>query len=326
MITAANVDPDELALAAEVVLDRLGLGSADKFLVVFNRGLVAIASQLEQSASKRAAEVRLCEFDEATRDGEEPPPAVAGAMRESSVVVMLTRHSLSHTRARMAATETGARIASMPGISPELFARAIPVDYDSLEQAGRALARRLTEADSCRITAPGGTEIELTLRGRTAVSDDGALHEPGAFGNLPAGEAYIAPLETDAYGTIVCDGSLAGWGMLDRTVAIEITDGRAISARGGHAAEWLLDTLDAGGDKGRVLAELGIGTNRSATISGQIVEDEKVAGTVHFAFGTNTSFGGLNQTTVHIDGLVRNATVDLDGQRVLHNGALSADL
>src|SRR5262249_61982763 len=102
-----------------------------------NGGLVDRAPKRERSASRRGAGVRLCDFDGAPRAGEEPPPAVAGAMRESSVVVMLTRHSLSHTRARMAATETGARIASMPGISPELFARAIPVDYDSLEQAGR---------------------------------------------------------------------------------------------------------------------------------------------------------------------------------------------
>jgi leucyl aminopeptidase (aminopeptidase T) len=208
----------------------------------------------------------------------------------------------------------------MPGISVEIFTRAIPVDYRELEQTGRALAQRLTEASVCRVTAPGGTEIELSIDGRRAICDDGDLRAPGAFGNLPAGEAYIAPIEQDGNGAIVFDGSLAGWGILEEPLTIELERGMAVSARGGPAAKWLLATLDAGGDSGRTLAELGIGTNRGAMISGQILEDEKVDGTVHFAFGTNASFGGVIQADVHIDGLVREACVELDGRLMLRGG------
>jgi leucyl aminopeptidase (aminopeptidase T) len=305
-----------------VVLDQLGLSADDAFLVVSNPELTTIATELAKAAHARTPNVRTHEFAATSRDGEEPPESVTAAMTGAAVIAIVTRFSLSHTHARAAATHAGARIASMPGISPEIFTRAIPIEYDQLAKAGRALTRLLNDADVCRITSPAGTEIELVLTGRSAISDDGDLHAPAAWGNLPAGEAFIAPLECAAHGTIVFDGSLAGWGILDDPLTIELRQGRAVDAGGGAAADWLLNSLDAGGENGRTLAELGIGTNPGAKISGQILEDEKVEGTVHFAFGTNTSFGGDNQATVHIDGLVRNATVELDGRFTLRDGQL----
>jgi leucyl aminopeptidase (aminopeptidase T) len=121
---------------------------------------------------------------------------------------------------------------------------------------------------------------------------------------------------------IAFDGSLAGWGLLDEPLSIKLEHGRAVTIGGGAAARWLLETLEDGGEHGRTIAELGIGTNPGAEISGVILEDEKAEGTIHFAFGTNTSFGGANQAAVHIDGLVREAIVELDGRCILHGGRL----
>jgi len=84
----------------------------------------------------------------------------------------------------------------------------------------------------------------------------------------------------------------------------------------------LLETLDAGGENGRTIAELGIGTNPGATITGVILEDEKAEGTVHFAFGANNGFGGASEASVHIDGLVRDAEVEVDGCPLLRDGRL----
>ncbi len=313
---------DDLTLAANVALDRLGLSGADAFLVIANPDFAVIAAVLAEAAGDRTDDVRVQEFPPTTRDGEEPPEIVATAMRRASAVAIVTRFSLSHTRARMAATDAGVRIASMPGITAAIFARAIPVDYAHLACVGRVLAGRLTEADLCRVTARGGTDIELSLARREAICDDGDLFGPGAWGNLPAGEAFIAPLESEGRGTIVFDGSLAGWGLLDEPLSIQLERGRMVSATGGAAAEWLLQTLDAGGENGRSIAELGIGTNPGATISGSILEDEKVEGTVHVAFGANTGIGGANEASVHIDGLVREARVELDGRTVLRDGRL----
>jgi leucyl aminopeptidase (aminopeptidase T) len=315
-------DNGQRALAAAVALDRLAVSAGDKFCVVYNHEFAAIAAALAEAAATRTADIRMEEAPPTSRNGEEPPAAVAAAMQKATAVVLLTRFSLSHTQARLRASRAGARIASLPGITEEVFARTLPVDYGQLERVGRALAAKLSEATLCHVTAPGGTDVELELQGREATCDDGDLRAAGAFGNLPAGEAYIAPLERSGRGTIVFDGSLAGWGPLDEPLAIELEQGRAVIARGGSAAEWLLETLEAGGANGRTLGELGIGTNPGATISGLILEDEKAEGTIHLAFGTNTGFGGDNQASVHIDGLVRDASVELDGLALLREGRL----
>ncbi|MHB8695874.1 MAG: aminopeptidase, partial [Solirubrobacteraceae bacterium] len=125
-------------------------------------------------------------------------------------------------------------------------------------------------------------------------------------------------------GTIVFDLSVASSGLLEEPLHIEFADGRAVAASGGAAAATLLSVLDSGGPNGRVVAELGIGTNPAATIIGKILEDEKVEGTIHIAFGTNTGIGGENQAAVHIDGVVRDPTVELDGRTIMRGGRLVA--
>jgi leucyl aminopeptidase (aminopeptidase T) len=316
---AQPLDAEELTEAANVVLDRLALGPDSALLVVSNPELAVIATALITAIERRGGDGRRSEFSATGRDGADPPAAVAAAMRGQEAIALVTVFSLSHTQARVNATADGARIASLPGITADVFKRTIPVDYQHLETVGRTVAARLTAAERCRVTAPSGTDIELALSGREAESDDGDLSGRAAWGNLPAGEAYISPLEAHAEGTIVFDGSLAGWGMLKEPLRLEIEGGRLRSAIGGAAANWLLETLDAGGPNGRTIAELGIGTNPNAHITGVILEDEKAEGTAHFAFGTNTTIGGVNRASVHIDGLVRDPFVELDGKSLLSN-------
>jgi leucyl aminopeptidase (aminopeptidase T) len=311
-----------LGEAAAVTVERLGVGGDDAFLVVYNPDLAPIAEALAAAARACAKSFRTLEFPTTSRNGEEPPADVAAAMAEASAIALVTKYSLSHTNARLVATRNGGRVASLPGINEEMFGRTIPIDYSYLETLGRSLAAQLTEAELCRITAPGGTDVEISLRGREGRSDDGDLRAPGAFGNMPAGEAYIAPFEQEGQGAIVFDGSLASWGLLAEPLMVSFAGGRAVSIEGGAAAAWLAETLDAGGATGRVIAELGIGTNPGATITGLILEDEKVEGTIHLAFGTNTGIGGENESSVHIDGLVRTPTVELDGRAVMRDGRL----
>jgi leucyl aminopeptidase (aminopeptidase T) len=241
-------------------------------------------------------------------------------MLDASVVFAITTYSISHTQARLAATAGGARIASMPGFT-EAFAHAMSVDYELLRSSGARLAAALTAAESCRITSTDGSHVTLGVKGRRATADDGDLREPGAFGNLPAGEAYIAPLETVGDGTIVFDGALADYGLLGTPLHVRLEAGRAVEAHG-EAGGWLLSTLDAGGDHGRSIAEVGIGTNPSAELRGVVAIDEKVLGTAHLAFGTSASFGGVNRAGVHIDGILRAPTIELDGRPLLTGGRL----
>jgi leucyl aminopeptidase (aminopeptidase T) len=188
-------------------------------LVVYNVEQRAIAESLAAAAKPRARAVTLLEFPSLSRQGEEPSTEVAAAMARADVVFAPTSQSLSQTQARIEATSRGARIATLPTITEETFTRAIAVDYAELKRKGEWLAARLTSASTARVTSAAGTQIVLGLSGRTGRSDDGNLKQQGMFGNLPAGEGYIAPLET-------------------------IGDGRAVDADG-DAGEWLPETLDS---------------------------------------------------------------------------------
>jgi leucyl aminopeptidase (aminopeptidase T) len=313
--------PSSLTAPAKAAVGCLGVGPADSVLVICNHEQRLIAESLAAAATPRAQAVTVLTFPALSRHGEEPPAEVAEAMARADVVFAPTSHSLSQTQARIEATRRGARIATLPTITEEIFTRALSVDYGELQQKGEWLAARLTAASTARITSSAGTDIVLSLAGRTGRSDDGNLQQRGMFGNLPAGEAYIAPHENVGDGTIVFDGSLAGYGRLTSPVCITAQRGRATEADT-DAGDWLLQTLDAGGEHGRSLAELGIGTNPAAILTGNMLEDEKVIGTVHLAFGTSAGMGGVNVAGVHIDGLLLRPTVELDGDCVLDDGRL----
>jgi leucyl aminopeptidase (aminopeptidase T) len=310
--------------SAQAAVDCLAVGPDDDVLVLCNDPQLAIADALGEVAESRARSVRVLPFEPGTRHGEEPPPEVSAAMASATVIFAPTTFSLSHTRARDEATQRGVRIATMPGITEEVFRRAVPVDYGELKRAGDWLAAQLSEASSCRVRSPGGTDLTLDLGGRSGINDDGDMAAVGAFGNLPAGEAFIAPVETSAEGTIVYDGALGGYGLLEQPVVVTVSAGRVVSAVGGAAGPWLEGVLDAGGEFGRSIAELGIGTNPAARLTGNVLEDEKALGTVHLAFGTSVGIGGVNRSSVHIDGLVLRPSVELDGRLLMEDGALVA--
>lgn len=290
-------------------------------LVVYNDEQATIAEALAEAARPLARTVTLQEFPTLSRHGEEPPADVAEAMAQADAVFAPTARSLSNTQARLAATRRGVRVATLPTITEEIFRRAMAADYGELKRVGGLLAKRLTAAARARVVSPAGTDIELNLEGRTGMSDDADLREPGRMGNLPGGEAFIAPVESHGDGTIVFDGSLAGYGRLSSPVRLTVEGGRVVAAAG-EAGEWLLETLDAGGEGGRSIAELGIGTNPAAILSGNVLEDEKVIGTAHLAFGGNVGLGGTTTASVHIDGVILRPTVELDGTLVVEGGRL----
>lgn len=311
----------DLAAAAAAAAECVGVGMADSVLVVFNDEQRVIAEALASAARQRADAVQLLPFLPLSRHGEEPPAEVAEAMARADVVFAPTSYSLTQTQARIEATKGGTRFASMPTITEGIFRRAVRVDYAELRRRGEALAIRLSAASTVRVTSVSGTDIVVSLRGRTGRSDDGSLQESGAVGNLPAGEAYVAPVEAFGDGVIIIDGSLAGYGLLGSPLRLTVEAGRVVEASG-EAGEWLLNVLDAGGERGRSLAELGIGTNPAAILSGNVLEDEKVIGTAHLAFGANLGIGGANAAAVHIDGVLVGPTVALDGDPVLQGGQL----
>ena len=178
------------------------------------------------------------------------------------------------------------------------------------------LLDRGTEA---RLTCDHGSNLRLGLQGRVAIPDAGELTETGAFGNLPCGEGFIAP--ATAEGVLVVDGSIAGVGLVDEPVRLTIKDGHLVDATGEAGAK-LMELLTVHGPDGTNVAELGIGTNEKAILTGNILEDEKILGTAHIAFGASAAIGGNVQVPVHLDVVSMRPEVTIDGTPVVLEGRL----
>lgn len=309
---------DQLVKISKNVLQKcLGLKKDECFLVVSDDIKKDLGKSLYEAGKQLGAESMLMTMKERAKSGEEPPASVAAAMAAADVVVCITEHSLTHTRARKQAAAAGARLATMPGITEDMFLEgAISADYSKVKELTERMTEILTNGKNVRIEKDGYT-LSFSIDGRSGVSSTGLYLNPGESGNLPSGEAYIAPVEGTARGQILIDGSFAGIGTLESPVLLTIDQGRIVEAKGG-VAERLLKMLGSG--DGRFLAEFGIGTNDKARITGVVLEDEKVFGTIHTAYGSNNTFGGMISAGVHIDGVVKQPDFYIDDQLIMKNG------
>ncbi len=309
-----------------VVRQSLGVGAGERVVVVTDPPQRPLAELFVHGAARAAADVRLLVMPVAREHGSEPPPRVAEAMASADVCLLPTSKSLSHTHARQAASAAGARIASMPSITYEMAMRTLRVDYAAIARVTEALADMLSAADTARLTSPGGSDLHLDLTGRRGLADTGVFTAPGAFGNLPAGEAFIAPLEGRAHGTLVMDAaSLA----LDDQIpsggeplVLTVRDGRVCEMHG-PGVEALRVVFAQLGGGARTIAELGIGANPAARVTGNLLESEKVVGTAHVALGSNVHFGGVVDVPFHRDGVIDRPTIAAGGAVLIDDGRLA---
>jgi leucyl aminopeptidase (aminopeptidase T) len=305
------------AQAVETVVGRcLAVQEDEAVVVVVDAETRDIGEALRDAASAKGAEAVLTVMDARAVDGQEPPAAVAAALAAAEVFIAPTSRSLSHTRARKAASENGARGATLPGVTADMLSRLMAADFETLARRSRALAELLTDADEARFTCPRGSDFRMDLGGRAGTSDDGDLTAPGAFGNLPCGEGFVAPLSGEGRFVVA---SLAGIGLATGENVLTVEGGHLTGASGPEA-ERLLATLRAAGEQGTNLAELGIGTNERATLTGNVLEDEKILGTVHVAFGASAGIGGTVSVPVHLDSVVLEPTLEIGGTRVVEGG------
>jgi leucyl aminopeptidase (aminopeptidase T) len=225
-------------------------------------------------------------------------------------VVNIARYSTTHTAFRKLLTAcAGVRYASMPLFTRGMFFGPLAVDAGRLADSTRALKRALEGADTMRALSPNGTDLTFSVAGRPLKADDGDLTAPGAFGNLPAGEVFAAPVEGTGEGTLVIE-----WGperRLSRPLSVKVEKGRAVAVSGDDPGEvrWL-EGLFASHPHNANLAEIGIGTNPGATRPDNILEAEKILGTVHLAFGDNHTFGGKVAAPFHQDFVVFEASLE----------------
>jgi leucyl aminopeptidase (aminopeptidase T) len=302
------------------VRDCMGLQRWEKVLIVTDEPMRNIGYALHTVTKDLGNEVMLVEMVSRKSNGEEPPPEIAALMRMFDVVLCPTSKSLTHTDARRAASAQGIRIATLPNVTEETMIRCMNADYNRIAERTFKLCEMLEKTEAIKVKAPAGTDITLPKRGRKAFASSGLFREKGQSGNLPTGEAYLAPEEGKSNGVVVVDGSMAMIGMVSEPIRINVVDGYATKITGGAEAQKLIQLLEPHGNDARTVAEFGIGTNDQAILTGRIIEDEKVMGTIHIAFGDNKSMGGSVRVASHLDGLIKQPTVWFDDKVIMKEG------
>jgi leucyl aminopeptidase (aminopeptidase T) len=299
----------------------MGVDAGEEVLVICNPVTEEIGALMRIEAQGDGADATLAVISERESHAAEPPRPVAAAMAAADVVLAPTIQSLSHTAARKAASEAGVRIATLPGVTEEMLARLMNGDLAEMRRRGWAIVNVMNRGSQVRISDANGTDLSFSIEGREGIVDAGELSGKGAFGNLPCGEGFIAPVEGTAEGTLVVDGSIAAIGLVESPVQLTIEGGHLVGATGDEGAQ-LMELLTPHGPDGTNVAELGIGTNEEAILTGNILEDEKIFGTAHVAFGASAGIGGTVQVPVHLDVVVKEPTVEIDGEAILGGGEL----
>ncbi|MFZ3060453.1 MAG: aminopeptidase [Candidatus Methanoperedens sp.] len=297
-------------------MECLGVKRGESVLIVVDTSTpLFIGSSLFEAAKNIGCEAMIVTMLPRTRHGEELPPVIAEAMKNADVMVAPTTFSLTHTQARINACKAGARIASMPGITEKMMSSGgMTADYNKVNDIAIQLNKRLENVKNIRVVTDSGTDITFDLEGSKWMRDTGLCHEKGCSTNLPAGELYIAP--KDANGVFVVDGSMSGIGLLDSTLEFTVRKRYVTDIKGKHAQK-LKVILDSVGEKARNIAEFGIGINPEARLIGNVLEDEKVGGTVHIALGDNSTFGGDVIAGIHLDGIITKPLLFVDNERFI---------
>lgn len=223
------------------------------------------------------------------------------------IVVALSYYSTSHTNFRKTLNALGVRYASMPGIEAEMFFGSLDVNFLELEEETLKKMSEMQQHTSVAITSPVGTDIYINYDGREVKPDTGILSKPGSFGNLPAGEVYVAPNENKTYGVFVVEYAVGR--RLEPPVKVFIEEGKIVNMEGDSSFKTYLESIIELHPNNNIVAELGIGTNKKAKNVLNTLEAEKIFNTCHIAIGDNSTFGGVNKASVHLDFVIFEPTM-----------------
>jgi leucyl aminopeptidase (aminopeptidase T) len=312
--------------AVNVIHTCLGLQRDEKILIVVDEPLGYARDILLAEATKtEPAELWSYTFPNASRPLDAYPPSLLTLMTQVDAVILLLasadpeKEMPAWNGGKAAIAKGNARACIGAFIDQSILDREMSADYEQIAALTISLAERLRASTTAHITTSLGTDLRLSLAGREWRIDTGVLRGRGICGNLPAGETFIAPIEDSAEGVLVIDKCLPGL-LLSEPVKLVFEKGRVTQIEGGAGADYLQKAFAQHGDTARIIAELGIGTNPTARLQGNIITDEKVFGTIHVAVGRNDFLGGVNIATTHIDGVLGQPTLVIDGKVLIDKG------
>ena len=306
--------------ASDVILNEcLKIKKNEKVLIVYDKGTKKIGEGILNFA-KNISKADSILIPIQKQSGEEPNNDVAKKMLDYDVLVLATTKSLTHTNAVKSTQKKGARVASMPGITDKIMKTSLLADYEKLTELTKKIEKFVKNANHVKITTPSGTDLELSVKGREWIADIGDLWTKGKRGNLPAGEIFVAPLEGTTNGVLMIDD-------FKHNDEVHAKKGTKVIIKNGEVVECtdknsLLNSYFEKIKNSKNIAEFGIGTNDKASLIGNILNDEKIFGTCHIAFGNSSSFGGKVYSELHIDTILQKPTLIFDGKVLMKEGKI----
>ena len=330
-----EMDPEERKRRSAVtVIDTcMDLRRGENVLIVCDSTTTDIGQVLHDAASRRSDRVLLVVMPKGRHHGDEPPAPVANLMRQQQVVIAPTRYSLTHTRAVRQAIKDGARVATMPGMTMEMFTEGgMSADFNIIKKNISEMGSVLRSKRILNVKSETGTNVTFEVNWRDWKYDDnGICNRPRMLTNLPAGKIFTMPREGTMNGTIVIDGSWDST-LVDEPVVLQIENGLVVDVKGGTAAAQIRQTFGEAAKRLRskeqeavwTIAEFGFGMNPNARLMGSVLEDEKRLGSAYFSIGDNTRLGGTAAVGIQISGVLASPSLWLDETALLEDGTFVA--
>ncbi len=309
----------DLTLGARRLVEVNGRVQAGETVVVVTDPTLEHYGHLVADAAREVgAEVTICVIPVRGQDGQEPPEPVAQAMAGAAVVFSPVSISITHTRAMRTALEAGARAILMTAYTDQILTSAalLKTDFHAQAEVCRRIGAAFTAGRQVHLTSPRGTDLRFSIEGRTANVLTN-VPDPGQLAPVPDIEVNVVPVTGSAEGILIADASVPylGIGVLDEPVICYVEEGYITRMEGGAQADKLREHLESFGDRHCFnVAELGVGLNPNARLTGEMLEDEGVLGTIHIGIGTSHTLGGEIMAPTHYDLLMWEPTIEVDGK------------
>ena len=317
------------AISDMVVQTCMDIRRGENVLIVCDPTTAEIGQSLHIATQKRTERVLLIVMPKSRHHGEEPPSPVAALMRQQQVVIAATKYSLTHTRAVRQALKDGARVATMPGMTFELYTEGgMTSDFQEVKRRISNIANFLRRRRIINVKSESGTDVTFEVNWRDwKLDDNGICNRPRMLTNLPAGKVFILPKEGTMNGTIVIDGSWDST-LIEEPVEFIVEDGTVIDVKGGSLAATIRQSYGEVAKKLKTkdresvwtVAEFGFGMNPNARLVGNVLEDEKRMGSCYFSIGDNSGLGGSSNAGIHISGVLAEPSVWLDDTCLTESG------
>ena len=322
-----------LTSARSVIRTCLQVRPFEPVLIVTDPDSSTIGRALYEAAAEVTDRTLMMMMPTSHKKGSEPPDYVAELMRKQDVVILATKSSLTHTKARINASRTGrTRIISMPGISELMFSSGgMTADYNALQKEISGFTSIFRRKRDVRVTSVGGTDITFSIGAKWRTDDNGICNRPGQVMNLPSGRVFVFPKEDSMNGKIVIDGSWEGH-LLEEPISMDIENGVIVNISNnqlGGEISAIFDEIGKSLNKSKAgivktVAEFGFGMNSRAKVVGNLLEDQVVRGAAHFVFGDNSAYGGKNNIGLQMRGVVLKPNIELQDIDLVKEGKIIA--